>query len=625
MLRLIYFMFIAVSLISAGCGGSDDAKKPAATADSGTANNGESTSPGEQSGVTSVIKPKNCGNGSVEGTEECDDGNNNDLDSCTNLCTWACKTDSDCTKDVSDQCSGGSLTCETASHTCKAGAAAAAKDGEKCGDNAWCYEGRCLKLACNNGVKQGTEECDDGNPDDTDGCTKKCTYTCGSQVVGSNIAQNACDPTSKCDPVKHVWIKGKPLENDTFCDRGTGYCKDGVCVYSVCGDGTKSPNEGCDDGEANGTPGKCTKKCTIGVCGNKTIEEGEECDDGNPKNLDGCDYRCKAEVTYRGQAFNISTEDAPDGCPYATMPNKGNAFKSLFPVDPSTGTNAILDLINSSISDSMAKGEMVVILQGIDVDDYTGKVPDPSMMVGLSIGKAKDAWPTDLSKPEATLDIPVLGYKSFFENDLPTKLIRGETALLPDGTAVIRSTAPVVAGFNVMGMNWELSNMFAYLPIDKDVPYDHPKEPASLRDDFKVPSNIGNPFGKPLTGYFCGAFTVESFEMIPYIKQIDALCIQENLGSKPYRPCNVNEGDKPLELLKAGKCDSFYTVFKGGCHVADGMTILAPIGEPDVSVDGKPAHSTVVRVAGQRARLVGLADPPDGGAVVVGADGGLTR
>jgi cysteine-rich repeat protein len=619
MLRTKWIFFISLFVIAVGCGGgkNDDAAAGGSggggqNASTGTANDSDASTTNLDNPKV-VVKTGNCGDKVVQAPEECDDGNNVDKDGCSNGCEWNCKKDDDCKSDV-DVCSGGTMTCNLTTHACEAGAGKKA-DGEPCKENSWCYNGKCYKLECGNGVVQKGEECDDGNSDDADGCTKRCTYSCGSATELGSTTQNICDPTATCDSKTHKWTKGAPLKDGTPCKRGTGYCSSGVCNFSVCGDGKTDPNEKCDDGADNGKAGKCSTSCTVGVCGNNTIETGEDCDDGNTKNFDGCDYRCKAEATFRGAALKISTEDAPAGCMYANTPNKGNAFKNLFPVDPSTGTNAILDLLNSAITDSMTKGQIVTIFQGIDVDDYTGKVPDPAMTVGIAMGKAKGDWPADPSK-ESTLDIPILAYKSFYENDQPKSNIVGETVLI-NGAPVVRSTTTVKAGFNIMGMNWELSNMLAYLQVDSDFTPLPP--PLKTAPGLTVPNSLGNPFGDKLTAYFCGAFTKESFKSIPLIDILAGICLDQfgdSLvgGKAAYRPCTE---DNPLKQLKEGRCDSFFDVFYGGCSAGMGvLKILEPIGEPDVDINGdgtKDAYSTVVRVAAQRASLVGLTDPPDGG------------
>jgi len=602
----------------AGCGGSDK-KSDAADKTSGTGGSTASTGDepggevGGSDGSTGVkIKPKGCGDKTVAAPEECDDGNNIEDDGCDSNCIFNCKSDTDCAGEK-DVCSGSGLKCDTGTNKCVAGTDKAAND-TKCGDNSWCYEGKCYALECNNGIKQGNEECDDGNDDDADGCTKKCTYTCGSSV-GAKIALNLCDYASKCDEKTHTWIKGSPMADNTSCNRGAGYCLNGVCVYSICGDGVKQPNEACDSGPSNGKEG-CSKTCTIGTCGNNQIETGEECDDGNTTNVDGCDFRCKAEVTMRATSLKVSTEDAPAPCFYAKTPNKGNAFKKLFPVDANTGTNAILDLINSAITGAMTTGEIITIFQSFDIDDYSGFVPAPSAFIGISIGKSQDTWPTDTT-PASTLDIPLLAYKNFFgEDNQPKDNFPCETVMLND-VPTVRSTAPFVAGFDIWGMYWGLSNLVAYIPVDK--PFTPLKGPAKkYADTLKIPETLGGTAAdNPPSAYLCGGFTTKSFGSIPLMDMLATICVDEFLNStltgKPtYVACTEENSRKQL---KEGRCDSFLTVFQGGCH-ALGITILNPIGEPDVDVnnDGtNDAYSAVVRVSVQRAQLVGLTDPPDGG------------
>ncbi len=58
-----------------------------------------------------------CGNGVPEGTEQCDDGNTNNVDDCSNTCRTP---------------------------------------------------------VCGNGVREGTEQCDDGDTNNNNGCTNTC-------------------------------------------------------------------------------------------------------------------------------------------------------------------------------------------------------------------------------------------------------------------------------------------------------------------------------------------------------------------------------------------------------------------------------------------------------------------
>ncbi len=103
---------------------------------------------------------------------------------------------------------------------------------------------------CGNGVLNTTEECDDGNTVDGDGCSATCTI--------------------EVDP-----------------------------AGPVCGDGILDAGEACDDGNTVNGDG-CSALCvvessTTEECGNGIIESGEQCDDGNTVDGDGCDNQCQYE------------------------------------------------------------------------------------------------------------------------------------------------------------------------------------------------------------------------------------------------------------------------------------------------------------------------------------------
>ncbi len=153
----------------------------------------DATTPGGGSGV--------CGNAVVDGTEECDDGNSNDADGCSNACT----------KGGAGAGSGG--------------ASASTGGGNTCGDS---------KL-------DAGEVCDDGNDVDTDSCHNNCTSnaptTCGNAMV---------DAGEQCDD-------GNKIPDDACTN---------LCTTPICGDGIIQAGEACDDGKSNGEFGsKCPKDC----------------------------------------------------------------------------------------------------------------------------------------------------------------------------------------------------------------------------------------------------------------------------------------------------------------------------------------------------------------------------
>src|SRR5262249_39601831 len=112
-------------------------------------------------------------------------------------------------------------------------------------------------------------------------------------------------------------------------------------IPPVCGDGTISPPEECDDGAANGTASSCcSTSCTFvstgtpcaggacdgsgtcvpsgsSDCGNAIVEPGEQCDDGpaNGQPGDCCTASClfQAAGTICTDDGDLCTLDACDG------------------------------------------------------------------------------------------------------------------------------------------------------------------------------------------------------------------------------------------------------------------------------------------------------------------------
>jgi cysteine-rich repeat protein len=170
------------------------------------------------------LPPENavCGNGIVEAGEECDDGNANDCDACSNRCT--------------------------------------------------------LVTGCGDGIVCGTEECDDGNRTDCDGCSPDCTLESGLRC-GDGVRNAACG--EECDPPS------------------AGRCDAQCHRIPYCGDGIVDPGEACDDGNTNDCD-TCTNRCTLVTgCGDGVVCGTEQCDDGNPSSCDGCSATCTLESGFR--------------------------------------------------------------------------------------------------------------------------------------------------------------------------------------------------------------------------------------------------------------------------------------------------------------------------------------
>ena len=127
-----------------------------------------------EAGSTRVV----CGDGVREGSEACDDGAQIDGDGCSASCTvedgWTCSENE-----------AGLSTCRPATPT-----------------------------DCGNGMKEGSEACDDGNKVSGDGCSELCAveggFTCSENEVGLSTCQAE--------------------------------------ILTECGDGVREGSEACDDG-----------------------------------------------------------------------------------------------------------------------------------------------------------------------------------------------------------------------------------------------------------------------------------------------------------------------------------------------------------------------------------------
>jgi len=132
---------------------------------------------------------------------------------------------------------------------------------------------------CGNAVVDPGEQCDDGNADDSDLCTRSCTI-CGDTIV---TAPEECDGGAKCVLGAN---NGLACTDDAFCGVGA-FCR----TQNVAG---------------------CDGNCTLPACGNGNVSGAETCDDGNTDDQDACPADCIVDTCApnAGSDFTVSVNFA---------------------------------------------------------------------------------------------------------------------------------------------------------------------------------------------------------------------------------------------------------------------------------------------------------------------------
>jgi cysteine-rich repeat protein len=260
-------------------------------------------------GYCTLEENATCGDGELNPGEECDDGNNENGDGCNAICEIERpETCGDGVIDPGEECDGDDL-----------GAATCANQGNYVGGILECtiyctldFSG-CWTDSCNeNGL------CEPIEGENADNCPQDCSEaTCGNGVVEEG---EGCDPageTSQCDVDCTVAECGDGYVNTAAgeeCDDGNTIDGDGCsssCAWVTCGNGSLDPGEECDTAGDSAT---CDEDCTFPVCGDghRNSAAGEECDDGNDHGGDGCTGLCKNEQTITlSQAGGVSLVDLP--------------------------------------------------------------------------------------------------------------------------------------------------------------------------------------------------------------------------------------------------------------------------------------------------------------------------
>ena len=240
--------------------------------------------------------PYSCGNGVVEGTEECDAGSQNGR--------YGSHCETDCTVADSKFCGDGTLA-----------------GGEQCDNGVGQY------------VSSGMEPNGQYEPNYTDSCAFDCSVpgpTCGDRILNgpeecdSNALETKQGPLTRCGGSGSLCESDADCTGGNTCDASTNTNEDACGMETVC-------EGGSDDGEICQSDADCDETCgdieyqTVRTrscdnrscsfsnwsecrrfeqsCGNGVVEGQEQCDDGNDSNNDACKNDCTPNVCGDGAVY----------------------------------------------------------------------------------------------------------------------------------------------------------------------------------------------------------------------------------------------------------------------------------------------------------------------------------
>lgn len=264
-----------------------------------------------------------CGDGIVNGADQCDDGNANNDDACSNDCHLPVCGDGH--RAGAEQCDDGNVVPDDGcSQFCTLPVCGDGQrqGAEQCDDGNFLNNDGCsavciieIPAVCGNAVREGLEQCDDGNDVERDGCSTECLLdpapVCGNtllewgELCDDGNLENHDGCSAQCTVERPPRCGNRLVEFGEQCDDGNfagGDGCSGACHLeppAVCGNFVKELGEVCDDGNQNNDDG-CNHLCQFvplpgTVCGNSVREVGEQCDDGNLHGGDGCSGACQIE------------------------------------------------------------------------------------------------------------------------------------------------------------------------------------------------------------------------------------------------------------------------------------------------------------------------------------------
>jgi cysteine-rich repeat protein len=308
---------------------------------------------------------------------------------------------------------------------------------------------------CGDGKREATEECDDGDLQDGDGCTSTCT------------------------------------------------------LEPYCGDGVKDPGEECDDGN-NAGGDMCSAACVIEpFCGDGMKDPNEDCDDGARVPSDGCSAECRTELkhatTARWSFALVATPNTsllcPTGFPTVAVHSQaltdadapiGPAIIDLFDCANGTGTitpvyegryQTFLAVTNTAGTQTYATAPSAVVDLRTTNMTYTAKIFEDGGYFQLAwnlIGQVSNmmlSCSTVATSGISVLSTDVANSTSFRDDVFTCSELGGLTAVLPQGTYTVSvsaldsmgdsiGTAPTLTNKVIQGPNKVTDLGTITIPID---------------------------------------------------------------------------------------------------------------------------------------------------------------